>query len=62
MECRIVLTSEGSKTEMGMFDPVSGRYVPLGKHSPAVLDKVVRDLKTRMEKEGHLVSFCTRSL
>lgn len=59
MECRIVLTRVGLETEVGMYDPQSGRYVPLGQHRQH-LETVVRDLKTRMEKEGHTVTFCTR--
>ena len=60
MECRIVLTKVGLSTEVGMFDPVSGRYVPLGSHREH-LDTVVRDLKIRMEKEGHTVTFAERT-
>lgn len=62
MECRIVLTmADRVQTEVGMYDPQSGRYEPLGQHGPTVIDKVVRDLKERMEREGHKVSFCTRA-
>lgn len=59
MECRIVLTRKGVATEVGMYDPQSGRYAPLGEHRQH-LDTVVRDLKQRMEKGGHTVTFCTR--
>lgn len=59
MECRIVLTHLGIETEVGMYDPQSGRYVPLGRHRE-YLDTVVEDLKKRMEREGHTVTFCER--
>ena len=57
LECRIVINYYGSVFSLGMFDPVAGRYEPLGKHPMEKIDKVVRDLKVRMEKEGHKVSF-----
>ena len=57
LECRIVITHEGNYFKLGMFDPVSMRYEPLGKHSIEKIERVVRDLKIRMEREGHMVSF-----
>ncbi len=56
MECRIVLRHIGLSTEVGMFDPITERYVPLGAHREH-LNTVVRDLKQRMEQAGHRVSF-----
>jgi hypothetical protein len=40
-----------------MYDPVSMKYVPLGKHHKAEQDKVVGELKARMEQERHEVQF-----
>lgn len=60
LECRIVLTYEHLVTEVGMYDPKSGRYEPLGKHRNSELDKVVRDLKTAIERAGHHLTFCER--
>lgn len=66
MECRIVITHRASDWRkvgacntfsLGMYDPVSSRYEPLGTHPFAKIDGIVRDLKIRMEKEGHRVSF-----
>lgn len=56
-----MLTSKGASTEVGMYDPQSGRYEPLGTHGAAVLKKVVTDLRIRMEKQGYWVSFCQRT-
>ena len=61
MECRIILKHSGASTEVGMFDPETGRYVPLGTHNGRTLETVVRDLKTRMEQAGHTVTFSERS-
>ena len=60
MECRITLEATGYKTKVGMYDPKSGRHVPLGSYQGAELDKVVRDLRIRMEREGHTVTFSSR--
>lgn len=57
LECRIVLTYWGRTFEMGMFDPISMRYEPLGRHSTDRADKIVGDLRTRMEREGHRVTY-----
>lgn len=66
LECRIVITRGRAdlKTEVGMFDPISGRYEPLGAHGPAQreVERVVLDLKKSIEKAGHLLTFCERSL
>ena len=65
LECRIVITKgrPDLKTEVGMYDPVSGRYEPLGAHGPSAreVDKVVRDLKRSIEGAGHRLTFCERS-
>jgi len=59
LECRIVIRHGDLKTEVGMYDPLGGRYESLGAHGPlrSEVDRVVRDLKVRMEREGHRVSF-----
>jgi hypothetical protein len=62
LECRIILTHGHRidlKTDLGMYDPVSGRYEPLGAHgpSPREVDRVVADLQASMERAGHLVTF-----
>ena len=60
LECRIIITHQTgclSTFALGMYDPISGRYEPLGKHPTNTIDKVVRDLKHRMEVEGHSVTF-----
>ena len=60
MECRIVLTKTGASTEVGMYDPGTGRYAPVGHFGPAEVDRVIRDMVQRIEKEGHTVTFATR--
>jgi hypothetical protein len=40
-----------------MWDPVNEKYVPLGTHPQGKIKRIVEDLKVRMEKERHLVSF-----
>lgn len=57
LECRIVLTNWLREFEMGMYDPVSGRYEGLGKHPNRDKDRIVRDLKNRIEAEGHSCTF-----
>jgi hypothetical protein len=59
LECRVVIRHRrsASKFDLGMYDPRSGRYEPLGSHPTSNIDKIVRDLKVRMEKERHLVTF-----
>lgn len=57
LECRIVITHRGHTFDLGMYDPVSGRHEPLGNHPRKDINRIVRDLKVRMEREGHLVSF-----
>ncbi len=57
LECRIVITHQGGTFELGMYDPVGMRYEPLGKHPLKDIDRIVRDLRARMEKERHRVTF-----
>lgn len=58
LECRIVLTYHADNTfALGMYDPRGGWYEPLGTHPLRDIDRIVRDLKVRMEKEKHRVTF-----
>ena len=58
MECRVVITHlSPTLFELGMMDPVSMRYEALGKHPTKDIEKVVGGLRTRMERERHLVTF-----
>lgn len=64
LECRIVLTFlRNEKVKVAMCDPKTGRMEKLGTHGPAraEVDKVVKDLKTSIERAGHLLTFCERS-
>lgn len=61
LECRIIITHYGGAFELGMFDPVKCRYEPLGRHSMKSINKVVGDLKVRMERERHMVTFSERT-
>ena len=57
LECRVVITHWGGQFELGMFDPISGRYEFLGKHPMKDIERIVHDLKVRMEQERHRVTF-----
>lgn len=59
LECRIVLTywTGLGQFDMGMYDPISMRYEPLGRHPLAKADKIVGDLRNRMEQERHRVTY-----
>lgn len=59
LECRVVITHErdGRTFALGMYDPLNTRYEPLGRHPVRNIDRIVRDLKVRMERERHLVTF-----
>ena len=64
LECRIVLTyHRNGKVAMGMYDPISGRYEPLGTHGPGrrAVDEAVQGLKDSIERAGHRLTFCERS-
>lgn len=64
LECRIVVThySDGS-VDMGMYDPHTTRYAPLGHHGPGtqVVDSAIAGLKSAIERAGHRLTFCERS-
>lgn len=57
LECRIVITHWGRTFSLGMFDPLSERHEPLGKHPTGDIERIVGDLRVRMERERHLVTF-----
>ncbi len=64
LECRIVITFKNDgRVDLGMYDPISNRYEPLGTHGPSlsVIDKVIEDLKTSIIRAGHNLTFCERS-
>ncbi len=45
------------KFELAMCDPQTGRVEPLGRHPLSKADSIIRDLKVRMERERHRVTF-----
>ena len=57
LECRIVITHEGDHFRLGMFDPQTGRHEPLGRHPVRDIDRIVGDLRARIEQERHLVTY-----
>ena len=59
LECRIVITHDnrGGTFTLGMFDPLSLRYELLGNHPTKDIERIVGDLRVRMEKERHVVTF-----
>ena len=62
LECRIVVTQKVDGAELGMYDPVSGRYEPLGTHPREALDSAIEGLKISIERAGHKLTFCERSI
>jgi len=66
LECRVVITRGRAdrKVEVGMYDPKSGRYEALGAHGPdqREVDRVVRDLAKAIQRAGHRLTFCERSV
>ena len=60
IECRIVIEHTGATFRLGMYDPRSTRYVPLGAHPAQDIERIVGDLRARMERERHVVTFCER--
>lgn len=61
LECRIVLTYHRGTFSMGMYDPVGGRYEPLGTHSMRDIERVVGGLKRSIEQAGHRLTWCERT-
>ena len=65
LECRIVIFHRRDRrTEIGMYDPINLRYQFLGLHGPdqRQVDKVINDLKQSIERAGHLLTFCERTV
>ena len=67
LECRIVITRGGRldlKTELGMYCPVTGRYEKAGVHGPDPheVDKAIMGMKVAIERAGHRLTFCDRTL
>lgn len=65
LECRVVITARPDRRiDLGMYDPISLRYEPLGTHGPdqREIDRVVAGLKERIEREGHKLTFCHRTV
>lgn len=66
LECRIVVTHldhAPGRVRLGMFDPLSGRYEPLGEHGPGErdVDRAIRDLAASITRAGHRLTWCERS-
>ena len=64
LECRIVIIHRRDlKIDLGMYDPLNMRFEPLGTHGPdqREIDRVILDLKSSIERAGHLLTFCERS-
>ena len=57
LECRITITHFGATFALGMYDPLNVRHEPLGTHPVRDIERIVRDLKVRMERERHVVTF-----
>jgi hypothetical protein len=58
LECRVVVRHNRDRRTftMGMYDPVTGAYAPLGEHPMADREKVIGDLKDAVERAGHRLS------
>lgn len=64
LECRIIIRHRKDlKTEIGMYDPLNGRYEKLGVHGPdpREVDRVIEDLKASIIRAGHFLTFSERS-
>lgn len=60
LECRVVIRRyPDGRVDLGMYDPLNGRYVPLGTHGPnkVVVDRAVQGLVDKITREGHKVTF-----
>ena len=57
LECRITITHWGRVFDLGMFDPKSGRHEKLGAHPTRDIERIVGDLRVRMERERHVVTY-----
>jgi hypothetical protein len=45
------------KTEVGMYDPGTGNYAPLGAHRGNELERQIRQLAQQMAQAGNRVTF-----
>ena len=63
LECRVVVTNhgDGRTFDLGMYDPLTGRYEFLGTHPVRDRERRVRDLQRTIEGAGHRLSLCERS-
>ena len=64
LECRIVITHRpDGRIDLGMYDPLSGKYEPLGAHGPGrrAVERAVNDLKQSIERAGHRLTYCERT-
>lgn len=64
LECRVVIFRRPDrKIDLGMYDPITSRYEALGTHGPTqgAIDAAVRGLVQRIDREGHLITFCDRA-
>jgi len=60
LECRIVITRRAdARIDLGMYDPLSAKYEPLGTHGPGerTIDKAVLRLRDSIGRAGHLLTF-----
>lgn len=61
LECRVVVTEHQNGTfSLGMYDPRHSRYESLGRHPNRDREKIIGDLKSRIEREGHRLSMSVK--
>jgi hypothetical protein len=51
----------GRTFSMGMYDPRSGSYAPLGTHLMCDREKIINGLKDSIERAGHKLSLSVKS-
>ena len=59
LECRVIITHHpmGGSFKLGMWDPLNERHEYLGTHPARDIERIVGDLRDRIEREGHRVTF-----
>ena len=58
LECRITIDHlSATEFALGMYDPARGRHEPRGRHPTSRIDRIVGDLRDRMERERHRVTY-----
>ncbi len=65
LECRVIIRRRvDGRIDLGMYDPLNGRYAPLGTHGPGrgVVDQAIRGLAERITREGHRLTFSDTSV